>query len=523
MKKLIFLASLFLIGQAFSAQVQFLHTNDVHSYFEHAEHRPEVGGYAAIKTLMDRLESQNPITTFRVDAGDFLEGNLFFMASHGQRSFQLQEKLGYDFVTLGNHDYLMGTKDLNLMMKKAKPKFHLLATNVHVLPRYKHIRKHFKNVVVKEIDGVKIAFIGLTTDEFVYRWRLKNGTISKPIRSAKKIAKLLKRQGMDYIVAINHLGLWADEKLAKKVPEIDLIIGGHSHHALHKVKMVENTPIVQAGKHAEWLGQLIVDFPGEKQPIVVKHYQLHPIKDIPRDKEVLKLVDEAKNDLDKLYGKRWLDTYVGESALRTEGTEYNRARKMWNFFITDTQRESMGADLSIHTPSLAGSDFPTGSIDRKMLFNSYPRIFDFKDKHGWHLYSAKVAGLFIKTVLQAVMNFNLPLYFKGVDYKYKKNPWGGYYVWDIKIKGEPVKSFRTYKMAFPEGIVRGGQELTNWAAIVFLDAIKSKKLMWTELERRIQAHTPLTEDYLQQFMEDGLEFVPDYENLPLIKSRAPQL
>lgn len=515
MKKLIFLALFFFSSQVLAVKIQFLHTNDVHSYFDHAEHRPELGGYASLKTLMDKLESQENMKTLRVDAGDFLEGNLFFMAQYGQRCFELQEKVGYDFVTLGNHDYLMGTKDLDKMVRKANPKFNLLASNVQVSRRYRAINKHFKNVVIKNYDGIKIAFIGLTTNELVYRWRLNNGLIQKPIKTAKKIVKRLKAQGVDYIVAINHLGLNADKKLAEKVKGIDLIIGGHSHHALHKAVIVKGTPIVQAGKHAEWLGQLIIDFPGENKPIELKHYQLHSIKNIPKDKEIARIVEASKNDLDKLYGKSWLDHHVGRSFLETEGDDYKEAQRMWNFFITDTQRESMQADLSIHTPSLAGNDFPIGNIDRKKLFNSYPRIFDFKDKHGWHLYTAKVPGLFIKTVLQAVMNFNLPLYFKGITYKYKRNPWDGYYVWDIRIKGEPVRSFRTYKMAFPEGIVRGGEELTSWAGVVFRDSIKTSKLMWTELEKRIKAHSPLTEDYLRQFMQDGTVFEPAHHNLPL--------
>lgn len=515
MKKLIFLASLFFTTQLYAVKIQFLHTNDVHSYFDHAEHKPEVGGYASLKTLMDRLESKSSYKTLRVDAGDFLEGNLFFMAQFGQRSFELIEKVGYDFVTLGNHDYLMGTRDLNRMIKKANPRFNLLASNVRVHRRYKHINKHFKNVVIKNYNGIKVAFIGLTTNEFVFRWRLTRGMISKPIKKARKLVKQLKLQGIDYIVAINHLGFHVDKKLAKKVKGIDLIIGGHSHHALHKPTIINGTPIVQAGKHAEWLGQLVVDFPGDKKPMTLESYKLHSVKNIPKDKEIANIVQASRNDLDRLYGKSWLDHHIGESFLAGEGDQYQYARKMWNFFITDTQRESMDADLSIHTPSMGGDDFPIGSIDRKKLFNSYPRIFDFKDKHGWYLYTAKVPGLFIKTVLQAVMNFNLPLYFKGITYKYKRNPWDGYYVWDIRIKGEPVKSFRTYKMAFPEGIVRGGQELTSWAGIVFRDSIKTKKLMWTELEKRIIEHTPLTEDYLRQFMEDGIMFEPDYKSLPL--------
>ena len=249
MRLVIFLLSLFISTQLHAVRIQFLHTNDMHSYFESTNHNEEVGGYASIKTLMDRLEKKSSYETLRVDAGDFLEGNLYFMADFGQKSFQIKELLEYDLVTLGNHDYLMGTSDLNRMLKKANPSFPILATNMSVKPFYTSVREHVKGVVIKEYDGVKIAFIGLTTDQFVFKWRLLNGTISKPIKSAKKIVKKLKKNGIDYIVAINHLGLVEDRLLAEEVPGIDLIIGGHSHQALRKPLFVKGTPIAVSYTH----------------------------------------------------------------------------------------------------------------------------------------------------------------------------------------------------------------------------------------------------------------------------------
>ena len=77
-----------------------------------------------------------------------------------------------------------------------------------------------------EIDGVKIGVLGLTTDDLLYEWRIGDGYIGNEYKAAKKYAKELRERGNDIVIALTHMGLSKDKKLAKKVPEIDLIVGG---------------------------------------------------------------------------------------------------------------------------------------------------------------------------------------------------------------------------------------------------------------------------------------------------------
>ena len=91
--------------------VQILHTNDTHSFMDGGTHQPDSGGSARLKSMIDQFKAdadKNGIKNLVLDAGDFLEGNIYYMADRGMKSFEVHNSVGYDVVTLGNHDYLMG-------------------------------------------------------------------------------------------------------------------------------------------------------------------------------------------------------------------------------------------------------------------------------------------------------------------------------------------------------------------------------------------------------------------------------
>lgn len=90
--------------------VQILHTNDTHSFLDNSTHSTTRGGAARLKTLMDSYKAkmkEEGVQTIAVDSGDFLEGNIYFMAEHGRKSFEVHNEMGYDVGVLGNHDYQM--------------------------------------------------------------------------------------------------------------------------------------------------------------------------------------------------------------------------------------------------------------------------------------------------------------------------------------------------------------------------------------------------------------------------------
>ena len=130
------LKTLFVFSLAFyqmSAEAklfQILHTNDTHSFLDNSTHAKNRGGVARLKSLIDfykdKMRSEG-VSTLTLDAGDFTEGNVYYLAEGGKKSFNIHNNIGYDVVTIGNHDYLMGAKDLDNILGEVDLNFSFLA------------------------------------------------------------------------------------------------------------------------------------------------------------------------------------------------------------------------------------------------------------------------------------------------------------------------------------------------------------------------------------------------------------
>jgi 5'-nucleotidase / UDP-sugar diphosphatase len=501
---------IFNMSQTQARTLEILHTNDIHSHFHpptHSMQNDEQGNLAILKTIINRerqKSKEDSISSILLDAGDFLEGNLYYMANYGRRSVQMMNTIGYDAVAMGNHDYLMGTKDLEDLVTDEPPKFHFLAANVFIHPNHVELKKILLPTAIIERDGLKIGLIGLTTNEAIYKWRFEGGEITTPIKAAKKYAKQLKEEGVDIVIALTHLGLNRDKSLAKKSKYIDLIVGGHSHDTLQKEHLVRNImgryiPIVQAGKHGKWLGKIHVSIDENKmnrqKEVSLLSYELIPIKNAPQNPTVKKLIEDSKDDLYELYGKKWLFDKVGD-------INRDKARKKkWGEFIAIVMKDKIESDISIHVSSFSGSFYPKGEVNRARLFNAYPRIFDFGDIFGWSIYRARVPGFFLKTLLKVVINLKLPLYMAGVDFKLKEENNQLRIDGDILIDGKEIDFLKRYDVALPEGIIRGAFNINTKLKLLLASAEKTNFLFWESLENSLKKESE------KEFVQTPVKFI----------------
>ena len=477
-----------LFSRAEARLVQILHTNDTHSFMDGGTHQDNAGGVARLKSLIDFYKSQaekNGVKNLVLDAGDFLEGNIYYMADRGMKSFEVQNNMGYDMVTLGNHDYLMGALELDKMLGKINLNFEFLAANVVVGPQFGNIKEKIKPYKEIEIDGIKVALLGLTTNEIWYSWALEDSKITNPYDAARDYEKILKNRNNDFIIALTHLGVSKDKKLAKKTSDIDLIVGGHSHTKLSKEVWVKNkknreVPIVQAGMHTEYLGRLIVDLEKGK-PLKVVSYELIPVKNETQDQTIKDLVDEANDDLDNLYGADWLREEIGESQLKKDDPE---GTKKWAFFISDAMKDKVEADISIHAPPMNGENFPIGVITRRTILNSIPRVFDLDDTYGWSIYKATIKGIWLKTLFETLATFGEPLAYSGVEVKYIKTPFG-LKVGKATINGKNILPLKNYTVAFTEGIIKGALGISTKTNLILRNPTRSPFKIWQTLEEKV--------------------------------------
>lgn len=478
-------------GRATARLLQIIHTNDLHSHLEKGS-SPGFGGYAAVKTIMDRLKFEaavQGIDTLALDAGDFSEGSQFYLADRGQKVWEVLDAMGYDAITIGNHDWLMGPKDLDRIVGNVKPSFAFLGANFIFDGRWANLGKYMKPWAEYQKAGAKIAVLGLTTDQFLYTWRAEDGFVHTPQLEAREDIKKLKARGADFIIALTHLGVSGDKSLVANTRGIDLVVGGHSHTTLREPVYQKDLkgqpiPIVQASDHGHFVGDLLVDVePG--RPIQILRYQLIPVnsEDTPKDPTIVSLVKEARDRLEKDYGREWLYEVIGHSEVALERP--TNGPTIWGDIVESAIMEAAGADLSINNHALYGPNQQAGPVTRETIFEFYPRMFDFDNKYGWEIWTTNVRGYFLKKTVEKVNERGHLLNVAGLTYDlYYKN--GKRKLRNFKVNGKSMKWWKNYKVAFPEGVARGAVQIHDALKLIFRDAKTTRIPIWFAIENKVR-------------------------------------
>ena len=236
-----------------------LHTNDTHSQIEPTNNK--LGGVMRRKTAIDECRQKYP-ETLLLDAGDFSQGTPYFNYFKGHAEVKFMNLMGYDAVVLGNHEFDNGSKTLAKRLKKAK--FETLCANFEF--HYKKLQKLVKPYIILYRNGLKIGIFGLTVslEKLVFPEIAKEVTYKDPVAVAQEITTLLRNQEKcDMIICLSHLGYnikgkatTCDSLLAQDIPNIDIIIGGHTHS--EKDTIINGVQVVQRGSKGESIGKLLI-------------------------------------------------------------------------------------------------------------------------------------------------------------------------------------------------------------------------------------------------------------------------
>lgn len=237
----------------FDGKTVILHSNDVHGAIE---------GYAYIAALKAEYEAQGA-TVILVDAGDYSQGTTYVSSTKGLDAVKMMNVAGYDFATLGNHEFDYGYEQLKSNMSEAQ--FKVLCANVLGADG----KSIFDATAIKEVNGVKIGFFGLETPETQTK---ANPALIKGLQflgdekmyeCAQAQVAALKNAGADIIVCLAHLGVDGESEpnrsvdLFAKVEGIDFIIDGHSHSVMEKGSSGE--PIQSTGTQFKNIGVIVID------------------------------------------------------------------------------------------------------------------------------------------------------------------------------------------------------------------------------------------------------------------------
>jgi len=242
-----------------------LHTNDTHSQIE-----PKVnnqGGYARRMGLIAQERESDP-NLLLLDAGDFCQGTPYFNFYHGRVEIDAMNRMGYDAVTLGNHEFDNGLDTLAAVLKGAR--FAIVCANYDFTGT--SLEKIVKPYTIIRRAGLKIGIFGLGCDPkgLIADKNFLPAKFLNPYSVAQQTTDLLRAKGCDVVICLSHMGTYAkpgdevcDVKLAGKTRGIDVIIGGHTHKMYDHLRVAnidgDSIPICQMGKSGVYLGKIMLN------------------------------------------------------------------------------------------------------------------------------------------------------------------------------------------------------------------------------------------------------------------------
>lgn len=267
---------------SFAWDLTILHANDVHSAAAGVNDRGPVyddtnavGGLARFTAFVADEKAKAKVQgkgVLALDAGDFWQGTHFFRTGGMPWARAAMRQMPWDAVTLGNHEFDLGCETLAQYVKGLP--FPVLAANLEKNPACPLSTAPLPATVVKDFDGVKVGIIGLANDEGKdISEACPNTDFADRTKALERAAAELEKAGVTHIIAVTHVGYEADQALARAVPAIDVIVGGHTHSVLGVHPHSEGpyptviahddgskTLVVQAGRSTRYLGRLTVSF-----------------------------------------------------------------------------------------------------------------------------------------------------------------------------------------------------------------------------------------------------------------------
>ncbi len=252
-------------------KITILYTNDTHSRIEpfpsNDKKFSNLGGYARRAAYINQVRKEDK-NVLLFDAGDVFQGTPYFNFFHGELEFELMSLMGYNAMTLGNHEFDGGLEGIKFALPYAK--FDIVSANYDFSETI--LKDKFQAYKIYTVDGIKVGVFGLGVElkGMVSPANYGKTIYNDPLQTAAQTAFLLKKtKKCDLVVCLSHLGFSyednqvSDVVLAKQSKNIDLIIGGHTHTFLDKQTVFKNSDnedviITQTGWGGTRIGR--VDF-----------------------------------------------------------------------------------------------------------------------------------------------------------------------------------------------------------------------------------------------------------------------
>ncbi|MFN3682640.1 MAG: bifunctional metallophosphatase/5'-nucleotidase [Fimbriimonadaceae bacterium] len=433
------------LGFAQSVRLTILHTNDTHGHLLPFSYpsliepgsdvaklaaRQDIGGIARIATVARRIrESVKRAggTTWLVDAGDFCDGTPFSTEYKGDADNEAMNAVGYDFGTFGNHEFNNTLAQVRKLIAESKRK--LVAANARLKSDGRPLLEPYR---IERVGGARVAITGvITTSSGTYPAAREGVEFEDEVMALQRVTSELKGKA-DVIVVLSHAGYEVDLKIARQVPGIDVIVGGHSHTRLPYgfvewagdelfQDRVNGTIIVQAFQWGGELGRLDLLLTKGKAGWKISRHRasLIPITSaIPEDPRVAAVVERYWRPIASKYGEVVGEAVADVAPRYDDLAEYN--------LVADAVRETLGVQFDLENIGGVRAPLVKGPITMGDLVTMDP----FNNS----VVTTKLTGAQLKAVLLR----HKPAV-SGIRYRIE----GGRLV-EASIAGQPIRDEETY-------------------------------------------------------------------------------
>lgn len=422
--------------------LRILYVNDFHGFAEShqtAGDTETLGGAAFLAAAINQFRKGQP--TLLLAAGDFIQGNPWVNLFEGKSAIELMNAMDFSAMTLGNHEFDFGVDILHKRVREAR--FPVLAANVQGL-------SNIQPFIIKEISGLKVAIIGLVTEETpvtTHPKNVKDLTFSSAIDTAKKIIGDLDNT-VDVVIVLSHLGLSADIQLARAVHGIDVIVGGHSHTRIEKPMKIDETLIVQSWEHGKTLG--ILDLTVQDMNITQYDGNLALIQPGKRqpDPSAEEIVGRYRKQASAI-----LNEVIGEAQITLDGKNSRSRETNLGNLLSDILKKATHADIALINGGGIRADILKGPV----RMNDILSVLPFAN----HPVVLKVNGKELKDIFEygladvEGMAGRFPQV-SGIQITYNPANPAGAKITDLKVAGSPVCPESWYTLATNDFLAAGG-------------------------------------------------------------------
>lgn len=523
---LVMMLTLVLVARSFvpdRVQITILGTTDLHGNInpiDYYTNKPDNRGLAKVATLIKRIRKEHP-NILLVDSGDTIQGSPL-ASFHARKNNQppdpmmlVMNSLNYDAMAVGNHEYNFGLKVLEKARSEAN--FPWLSANTYDIAKR---QPHYKPYIVKEMAGVKIGIVGLTTPG-VPNWdnppNYAGLEFHNPVDEARKwVAVVREKEKADIVVVAMHMGLGEDLRtgevnpgqvrheneaisIAKEVPGIDVIFMGHTHREVPSL-YINGVLLTQAnywGKHLARADVYLQKSTTGGWRVYAKTARTLPADDrVEPDPEVTKLAEPYDNET-----QGWLAKVIGQSAEELTAKDARFRDTAILDLIQKVQLEAGKADVSMVASFNPDARIAKGPVSVRDIAGLY--VYEntlavlevtgqqLKDalEHSAKYFKAYVPGKPASDLVdEKIPGYNFDIA-EGVTYELDISKPIGQRIQNLRFRGQPLSPTRKLRLATNNYRVNGGGGYTMYrnAPVVYRSSEEIRELIvdWVERNKTV--------------------------------------